>query len=50
VLDLIAKGGHARYLYHARVPASVTTRGDLFHPELVATLAGGNPALLGVPA
>jgi hypothetical protein len=37
----------ARRLYEAQVPASLRTRAELFHQELVATLAGGNPALLG---
>jgi hypothetical protein len=40
----------ARHLYDERVPASLRTRAELFHQELVATLAGGDPALLGLPA
>jgi hypothetical protein len=37
----------ARRLYDAQVPTSLRTRAELFHQELVATLAGGDPALLG---
>jgi hypothetical protein len=37
----------ARRLYDAQVPASLRTRAELFHQELVATLAGGDPRLLG---
>jgi hypothetical protein len=37
----------ARRLYDAQVPPSLRTRAELFHQELVATLAGGNAALLG---
>jgi hypothetical protein len=40
----------ARRLYDERVPASLRTRAELFHQELVATLAGGDPALLGAQA
>lgn len=40
----------ARRLYDARVPASFRMRAELFHQELVATLAGGDPALLGMNA
>ena len=40
----------ARRLYDERVPASLRTRAELFHQELVATLAGGDPALLGARA
>jgi hypothetical protein len=37
----------ARTLYEERVPSSVSDRGSYFQQELVQTLAGGNPALLG---
>ena len=37
----------ARRLYEERVPPSVTARGFYFHQELVQTLAGGDPSLLG---
>lgn len=37
----------ARRLYEERVPQSVTDRAGHFHHELVQTLAGGDPALLG---
>jgi hypothetical protein len=40
----------ARRLYDERVPSSLRTRAELFHQELVATLAGGDPALLGARA
>jgi hypothetical protein len=40
----------ARRLYDERIPASLRTRAELFHQELVATLAGGDPALLGMQA
>ena len=40
----------ARRLYDERVPPSLRTRAELFHQELVATLAGGDPALLGARA
>jgi putative methionine-R-sulfoxide reductase with GAF domain len=40
----------ARRIYDERVPASVRTRAELFHQELVATLAGGDAGLLGVQA
>jgi hypothetical protein len=40
----------ARRLYDESVPASLRTRAELFHQELVATLAGGDPALLGMQA
>jgi hypothetical protein len=40
----------ARRLYEERVPASLRTRAELFQQELVATLAGGDPARLGSPA
>jgi hypothetical protein len=36
----------ARTLYEERVPAHVRQRGDLFHDELVRTLADGDGALL----
>ncbi|HEY2905556.1 MAG TPA: hypothetical protein VGJ29_06620 [Vicinamibacterales bacterium] len=36
----------ARTLYEERVPAHVRQRGDLFHDELVRTLAEGDSALL----
>ncbi len=38
----------ARRLYEERVPA-LAARGQLFHQELVQTLADGDPALLGNP-
>lgn len=37
----------ARRLYEERVPSTVTDRARHFHHELVQTLAGGDPALLG---
>ena len=37
----------ARRLFDERVPASVPRRAQLFHQELVQTLAGGDPSLLG---
>jgi len=37
----------ARRLYEERVPAAVADRGHHFHQELVQTLAGGDPSLLG---
>ena len=40
----------ARRLYEAQVPVSLRTRAELFHQELVSTLAGGDAALLGMPA
>ena len=40
----------ARRLYDQRVPMSLRTRAELFHQELVATLAGGDPTLLGFQA
>ncbi|MFN2445989.1 MAG: hypothetical protein ABR606_10485 [Vicinamibacterales bacterium] len=40
----------ARRAYDTRIPASLASRADLFHQELIATLAGGDPSLLGVPA
>jgi hypothetical protein len=40
----------ARRLYEAQVPATLRSRAELFHQELVTTLAGGDPALLGMPA
>lgn len=52
--NLLARLGpeieRARRLYDERVPASLRTRAELFHQELVATLAGGDPALLGARA
>jgi hypothetical protein len=52
--NLLARLGpeieRARRLYDERVPASLRTRAELFHEELVATLAGGDPALLGAHA
>lgn len=51
---LIARLGpeieRARRTYDTRIPASLATRAELFHQELVATLAGGDPSRLGVPA
>ena len=40
----------ARRHYEDRVPTSLRSRAELFHQELIATLAGGDPALLGSPA
>ena len=40
----------ARRLYEERVPATVGGRGLYFQQELVQTLAGGDPGLLGTPA
>lgn len=40
----------ARRIYDERVPMSLRTRAELFHQELVATLAGGDPTLLGFQA
>jgi hypothetical protein len=40
----------ARRVYDERVPATFGTRAELFHQELVSTLAGGDAALLGLPA
>ena len=37
----------ARRLYEERVPANVADRAQHFHHELVHTLAGGDPSLLG---
>jgi hypothetical protein len=37
----------ARRLYEERVPAAVAARDMFFHQELVQTLAGGDPSLLG---
>lgn len=37
----------ARRLYEERVPAAVAARDMYFHQELVQTLAGGDPLLLG---
>jgi hypothetical protein len=39
----------ARRIDDKRVPASLQMRAELFHQELVATLCGGDPALLGFP-
>jgi hypothetical protein len=40
----------ARRLYEERVPASIGSRGVYFQQELVHTLAGGDPGLLGSSA
>lgn len=49
--DLLARLGEeidrARRLYEERVPATVPSRAQHFHNELVQTLAGGDSALLG---
>jgi hypothetical protein len=37
----------AQRLYEERVPPSVGARGQYFHQELIQTLAGGDPSLLG---
>lgn len=40
----------ARRVYDARVPATLTSRAQLFHQELVTTLADGDASRLGVSA
>jgi hypothetical protein len=49
--DLLRRLGpeidRARRLFDERVPASVARRASVFHQELVQTLAGGDPSLLG---
>jgi hypothetical protein len=49
--DLLSRLGgeiqRARQLYEARVPSTVTQRGDVFDQELVRTLADGDRNLLG---
>ena len=49
--DLLARLGpeidRARRLYEERVPAVVRERSGYFHQELIQTLAGGDPSLLG---
>jgi len=49
--DLLVRLGEeidrARRLYEERVPATVPSRAQHFHDELVQTLAGGDSALLG---
>ena len=40
----------ARSLYSERISPAVDSRGTLFQQELVQTLAGGDPSLLGTPA
>ena len=49
--DLLQRLGEeidrARRLYEERVPATVPSRAQYFHNELVQTLAGGDAALLG---
>jgi hypothetical protein len=51
--SLLAKLGpeiaRARAIYDDRVPSSFRMRADIFQQELVQTLAGGDPALLGLP-
>jgi hypothetical protein len=37
----------ARRLYEERVPANVPARAAYFHQEVIQTLAGGDPTLLG---
>ena len=37
----------ARRAYNNQVPAVVRARADLFHQELIRTLAGGDASLLG---
>lgn len=44
---LSAEIQRARRLFDERVPPSVGARGFYFHQELVETLAGGDPTLLG---
>lgn len=46
-LRLRAEIDRARQLYEERVPADVDGRADFFEQELVRTLAGGDPFLLG---
>jgi hypothetical protein len=38
---------HARQAYNEQVPAGVRGHTDFFHQELIRTLAGGDPSLLG---
>ncbi len=49
--DLLTRLGpeidRARRLYEERVPASVPDRSAHFQQELIQTLAGGDPSLLG---
>jgi hypothetical protein len=49
--DLLVRLGpeidRARRLFEQRVPASVAGRADYFQQELIQTLAGGDPSLLG---
>ena len=49
--DLLARLGpeidRARRLYEERVPLSVPGRSEYFQQELIQTLAGGDPSLLG---
>jgi hypothetical protein len=49
--DLLARLGpeidRARRLYEERVPAVVAERSGYFQQELIQTLAGGDPSLLG---
>jgi hypothetical protein len=40
----------ARRVYDARVPATLTSRAQLFHQELVTTLADGDASRLGMTA
>jgi hypothetical protein len=42
-----AEIARARQMYEERVPSDVDGRADLFEQELVRTLAGGDPILLG---
>jgi hypothetical protein len=44
---LSAEIDRARQTYEARVPSTVPDRDRYFHHELVQTLAGGDPSLLG---
>jgi len=44
---LAAEVDRARRLYEERVPSTVPDRDRHFHQELVQTLAGGDPSLLG---
>jgi hypothetical protein len=37
----------ARQAYNEQVPAGVRGHADFFHQELIRTLAGGDPSLLG---
>jgi hypothetical protein len=44
---LAAEIDRARQAYNEQVPAGVRGHSDYFHQELIRTLAGGDPTLLG---